>query len=150
MEQGKFYYSSFFKDTVTSLMSSRIKDLAKSEGFVVMTNICPLVNLKFWTIFFYKNAFNLVWNKTFIKKDKNTKIWNGKTLDGKLLKNMYLICKKKKIYQASFNCKNIEVTRLQKILIQSKAAKLKAIRKITQDNKGKKNIRCWWNKKDTS
>ena len=49
----------------------------------------------------------------------------------------YVFNLQKKIYQASLNCKNIEVTRLQKILIQSKAA-LKAIRKITQDNKGKK------------
>ena len=50
----------------------------------------------------------------------------------------YVFNLQKKIYQASLNCKNIEVTRLQKILIQSKAAKLKAMRKITKDNKGKK------------
>ena len=50
----------------------------------------------------------------------------------------YVFNLQKKIYQASLNCKNIEVIRLQKILIQSKAAKLKAIRKITQDNNGKK------------
>lgn len=32
----------------------------------------------------------------------------------------------------------MEITRFQKILIRSKAAKLKAIRRVTQDNKGKR------------
>lgn len=32
----------------------------------------------------------------------------------------------------------MKITRFQKILIRSKAAKLKAIRRVTQDNKGKR------------
>ena len=50
----------------------------------------------------------------------------------------YVFNMQKKIYQASLNDKNMEVMRLQKILVRSKAAKLKAIRKVTQDNIGKK------------
>jgi RNA-directed DNA polymerase len=50
----------------------------------------------------------------------------------------YVFSMQKKIYQASLDDKNMEVIRLQKILVRSKAAKLKAIRKVTQDNIGKR------------
>lgn len=51
---------------------------------------------------------------------------------------LYVFKLQKKIYQASKkNCK-LEMFRLQKILITSQAAKLKAVRKVTQDNRDKK------------
>ena len=45
---------------------------------------------------------------------------------------------RKKIYQASKKNRRLEMFRLQKILITSKAAKLKAVRRVTQDNRGKR------------
>jgi len=50
----------------------------------------------------------------------------------------YIFKLQKKIYQASKNNNELEMIRLQKILISSKAAKLKAGRRVTQDNLGKK------------
>lgn len=50
----------------------------------------------------------------------------------------YIFKVQKKIYQASLKNNNLEMVRLQKILISSKAAKLKAVRRVTQDNLGKK------------
>ena len=51
---------------------------------------------------------------------------------------LYIFKLQKKIYQASKkNCK-LEMFRLQKILITSQAAKLKAVRRVTQDNRGKR------------
>jgi len=50
----------------------------------------------------------------------------------------YVFKLQKKIYQASKNNNELEMIRLQKILISSKAAKLKAVRRVTQDNLGKK------------
>lgn len=46
-----------------------------------------------------------------------------------------------KIYQASLTGDKISVVKYQKILINSYSAKLLAIKKVTQDNKGKKNSR---------
>ena len=50
----------------------------------------------------------------------------------------YIFKVQKKIYQASKNNNELEMVRLQKILISSKGAKLKAVRRVTQDNLGKK------------
>jgi RNA-directed DNA polymerase len=50
----------------------------------------------------------------------------------------YIFKLQKKIYQASKNNNELEMIRLQKILISSKGAKLKAVRRVTQDNLGKK------------
>jgi RNA-directed DNA polymerase len=50
----------------------------------------------------------------------------------------YVFKLQKKIYQASKNNNKLEMTRLQKILLTSKASKLKAVRRVTQDNTGKK------------
>jgi RNA-directed DNA polymerase len=50
----------------------------------------------------------------------------------------YIFKLQKKIYQASKNNNKLEMIRLQKILISSKAAKLKAVRRVTQDNLGKR------------
>lgn len=50
----------------------------------------------------------------------------------------YVFKLQKKIYQASKNNNELEMVRLQKFLISSKAAKLKAVRRVTQDNLGKK------------
>ena len=44
----------------------------------------------------------------------------------------------KRIYQASLNGKNNLVHRLQRLLLKSHSAKLLAIRRVTQDNRGKK------------
>ena len=45
---------------------------------------------------------------------------------------------KKKIYDCSKRNKKFDVIKLQKILINLPEAKLLAVRKITQDNRGKK------------
>jgi RNA-directed DNA polymerase len=50
----------------------------------------------------------------------------------------YIFKLQKKIYQASKNNRKLEMYRLQKILLSSQAAKLKAVRRVTQDNRGKK------------
>ena len=50
----------------------------------------------------------------------------------------YILKLQKKIYQASKNNRKLEMYRLQKILLSSQAAKLKAVRRVTQDNRGKK------------
>ena len=50
----------------------------------------------------------------------------------------YIFKLQKKIYQASKNNRKLEMFRLQKILLSSQAAKLKAVRRVTQDNRGKK------------
>lgn len=42
-----------------------------------------------------------------------------------------------RIYKASLLGKTEEVHRMQDILINSKAAKLKAVRRVSQDNRGK-------------
>ena len=52
----------------------------------------------------------------------------------------YVFKLQKKIYKASKNNNELEMVRLQKILISSKAAKLKAIRRVTQNNLGKKMV----------
>lgn len=44
----------------------------------------------------------------------------------------------RRIHKASVENRKIDVIRLQRVLISSEAAKLKAIRKVTQDNKGKR------------
>lgn len=44
----------------------------------------------------------------------------------------------KRIYQASQHDNQVQVRKLQKLLISSRCAKLLAVRKVTQDNKGKK------------
>ena len=51
---------------------------------------------------------------------------------------LYIFKLQKKIYQASKKNNKLEMFRLQKILITSKAAKLKAVRRVTQDNRGKR------------
>jgi RNA-directed DNA polymerase len=51
---------------------------------------------------------------------------------------LYVFKLQKKFYQALKNGRTIERIRLQKILITSQAAKLKAVRRVTQDNRGKK------------
>jgi RNA-directed DNA polymerase len=50
----------------------------------------------------------------------------------------YIFKLQKKIYQASKNNRKLEMYRLQKILLSSQAAKLKAVRRVTQDNRDKK------------
>lgn len=50
----------------------------------------------------------------------------------------YIFKLQKRIYQASKNNRKLEMFRLQKILLSSQAAKLKAVRRVTQDNRGKK------------
>nr|WAK85038.1 hypothetical protein [Amicula sp. isolate GU52X-4 cfCalB7] len=50
----------------------------------------------------------------------------------------YVFKLQKKIYQASKSNNKLEMIKFQKILISSKAAKLKAVRRVTQDNLGKK------------
>lgn len=50
----------------------------------------------------------------------------------------FILHMQKRIYKASIKDKKITVTRLQRVLIKSEAGKLKAIRRVTQDNKGKK------------
>lgn len=51
---------------------------------------------------------------------------------------LYIFKLQKKIYQASKKNRKLEMFRLQKILITSQAAKLKAVRRVTQDNRGKR------------
>ena len=46
----------------------------------------------------------------------------------------------KKIYYESRQNKKLEVIKLQKILINLPEAKLLAVRKVTQDNRGKKTV----------
>ena len=54
----------------------------------------------------------------------------------KLGRNVYKL--QKRIYQASKRCDWKRVKRLQKLLLKSKSAKLLAVRRVTQVNKGKK------------
>lgn len=51
---------------------------------------------------------------------------------------LYVFKLQKIFFQASKNNNELEMIQLQKILINSKAAKLKAVRKVTQDNTGKR------------
>ena len=51
---------------------------------------------------------------------------------------LYIFKLQKKIYQASKKNSKLELFRLQKILITFKAAKLKAVRGVTQENRGNK------------
>lgn len=51
---------------------------------------------------------------------------------------LYVFKLQKKIYKASKNNNKLKMIRLQKILINSKAAKLKAVHRVTQDNIRKK------------
>jgi RNA-directed DNA polymerase len=51
---------------------------------------------------------------------------------------LYIFKLQKKIYQASKKNRKLEMFRLQKILINSQAAKLKAVRRVTQDNQSKR------------
>lgn len=68
---------------------------------------------------------------------KNYNIMEWKNIKWKTIE-FYIFKLQKKIYQASKNNNTLEMFRLQKILINSKAAKLKAVRRVTQDNLGKK------------
>jgi len=52
----------------------------------------------------------------------------------------YIFKLQKKIYQASKNNNELEMVRLQKILLSSNAATLKAVRRVTQGNLGKKTV----------
>lgn len=53
---------------------------------------------------------------------------------------LYIFKLQKKFYQASKNNNELEMIRLQKILINSKATKLKSVCRVTQDNAGKKTV----------
>jgi RNA-directed DNA polymerase len=52
--------------------------------------------------------------------------------------DQYLFKLQKRIYESTINGKTKDVHKFQKILISSQAAKLRAVRRVTQDNRGKK------------
>jgi len=66
---------------------------------------------------------------------KTTDIW--KTINwAKVQRKVFKL--QKRIYQASLSGQNAKARRLQRLLVKSYYAKLLAIRKVTQDNQGKK------------
>ena len=52
----------------------------------------------------------------------------------------------RRIYTASQRGETLKVRKLQRLLMKSRAAKLLATRRVTQENKGKKNCWCRWGK----
>ena len=55
-------------------------------------------------------------------------------------KNVFKL--QKRIYQATRREETVKVHKLQRLLIKSKCAKLLAVRRVTQDNSGKRTMRA--------
>src|SRR5579883_987282 len=68
---------------------------------------------------------------------ENRPIYEWETLPGRKLERVVLKLQKR-IYQASRRGDRKAVRRLQRLLMTSQAAKLLAVRRVTQDNRGKK------------
>ncbi|MDJ0535132.1 MAG: group II intron reverse transcriptase/maturase [Xenococcaceae cyanobacterium MO_207.B15] len=71
-----------------------------------------------------------VMNQAMLRYEWNTIPWR------KLEKNVFKL--QKRIYQASLKGENKLVHKLQRLILKSHSAKLLAIRKVTQDNRGRK------------